>query len=63
MTLTYKLACKHPDNAPDGVAGKDIDTMIFRKSDGAIIPTDNSNKDYQEYLEWVAKGNTAEAAD
>ena len=63
MTLTYKLAGKHPDNAPDGVAGKDIDTMIFRKSDGAIIPTDNSNKDYQEYLEWVAEGNTIEAAD
>ena len=61
--MTYKLAGKHPDNAPDGVAGKDIDTMIFRKSDGAIIPTDNSNKDYQEYLEWVAEGNTIEAAD
>lgn len=24
------------------------------------IPTDESNKDYQEYLKWVAEGNEAE---
>ena len=28
-----------------------------------IIPFDQENRDYQEYLEWVAAGNTAEAAD
>ncbi len=27
------------------------------------IPLDPDNTDYQEYLEWVAAGNTAEAAD
>lgn len=27
------------------------------------IPTDTANTDYQEYLKWVAAGNTAEAAD
>ena len=28
-----------------------------------FIPKDEGNTDYQEYLEWVAQGNTAEAAD
>jgi len=27
------------------------------------IPMAEDNTDYQEYLEWVAEGNTAEAAD
>ena len=27
------------------------------------IPLDPDNTDYQEYLAWVAAGNTAEAAD
>ena len=27
------------------------------------IPFDEDNLDYQEYLKWVAEGNTADAAD
>lgn len=33
-------------------------TEIIRISDGAIIPPDVKNIDYQEYLSWVAAGNT-----
>ena len=37
--------------------------MIERISDGARIPFDPANTDYQEYFEWVAEGNTPEEAE
>lgn len=36
---------------------------VLRKEDNAFIPFSEGNKDYQEYLKWVAEGNTAEEAD
>ena len=36
---------------------------IIRIKDKASIPADPANSDYAEYLEWVADGNTATAAD
>ena len=33
-------------------------SSIFRLSDNAVIPFDPDNRDYQEYLKWVAEGNT-----
>ena len=37
--------------------------QIRRISDGAWIPFDPLNRDYQDYLAWVAEGNTAADAD
>jgi len=38
-------------------------SVIKRLSDGAQIPLHPNNTDYQEYLHWVAQGNTPEPAD
>ena len=37
--------------------------QIRRISDGAGIPFDEENNDYQHYLAWVAEGNTPADAD
>ena len=52
MTISYKLTTEN--------------ICILKIEDGlptGSIPIDENNRMYQEYLEWVAKGNTAEAAD
>ena len=54
--MTYKLY-----NVPDDFKGMVVESII-RKEDGAMIPKDPANTDYQIYLEW-AKTNTAEPAD
>ena len=39
---------------------------VVNKTEGNImlsIPFDEANTDYQEYLEWIAAGNTPEPAD
>ena len=51
--MTYKLL-KGPYPEP---------TSVMRTTDGACIPFDPANTDYQDYLKWVAEGNTPEAAE
>jgi hypothetical protein len=43
MTVTYTLTA-HPD-------------IIVRDEDGAFIPMDPDNIDYQDYLAWLDEGN------
>ena len=57
MSIKYKLYKDDRNGA--------IPAIQATKEDGTIwsVPFDEANTDYQDYLAWVAKGNTAEAAD
>lgn len=38
-------------------------TSIVRTIDGAFIPADPANTDYQAFNQWLSEGNTPEPAD
>ena len=45
------------------IFGQTEPSSIIRMSDGASIPFDEANRDYQEYLKWLEEGNTPLPAD
>ena len=56
MTISYKL-WKGPFDTTE---------KVVIKTDGTLktsIPFHDNNADYQEYIAWLAEGNTPEAAD
>ena len=61
------MAIKYKKLERSVLSGKELNG-ILKCEDGesefrASIPLNEANTDYQEYLEWVAAGNTPEAAD
>ena len=54
MEYTYKL------QPIDLMSGK---SYSVTRSDGAYVPIDEANTDYQAYLKWLEEGNTPLPAD
>ena len=67
MAITYKKV-KYPPEIESGAVRTDyICKVVTDDSDNVVsdswIPTSTYNRDYLEYQEWVADGNTIQEAD
>jgi hypothetical protein len=57
MTYKYTLVRDPITNTEDSLKRQDEDGNV------AIVPVTEDNRDYQEYLEWLAEGNEPLPAD
>jgi len=61
MAIKYKLAKETQKLSPTDVDA--VIQYIIGSNVQLVIPFIEENSDYQEYLKWVAEGNTPEPAD
>ncbi len=59
--IIYKLSHTSVEEDSDFIIKRQHDWENGDEQD--FIPMSENNKDYQEYLKWVAEGNTPEPAD
>ena len=59
----YKLRKHSLHNDSGNVISTFEDIVDQESTPNLAIPKDESNRHYQEFLEWVAQGNTADPAD
>lgn len=45
------------------ISVENVNVAVIQIETGKTVPLDPANTDYQEYLKWLAEGNTPEPAD